>query len=440
MRCRFLKGILVGFASTNAWNPWSWQSRGVPYQLPSYGHDMDTYHAVIHELQDKPPFISPQDIQTLRKEWAEASMGKRFLLTGGDCAETFQDFSMSQKQNDLLLMRAMSWIVSYRSCQPVTVIGRWAGQFAKPRSSLWDDEADCPAYQGDIINDVSAQQRTPDPKRMLTAYEQSVKTTHGLGVYDNYGDHVATWLYKQQYCDEADHLVQAIQGIEATTQRHTTWGPWYSGHECLLLPYESALTRLEEDTSTWYDTSAHFLWLGERTRRLNASHVEFLRGIHNPVGIKISGQTHIEELKQIVSLLNPRKQWGKIMIISRMGAGVTPLKLPSILRALDDQPPMVWCVDPMHGNTFVDKRSGKKTRRLSAIHQEIREFFNVMNTHRISVGGLHLELTSQHVTECLGRNVDHIALSQYHSVCDPRLNAHQALDTAALVADLLLNG
>lgn len=462
--------VLLGIVMRGrAWDPWSWRSKGVPYQIPSYDHDVAKYTEIIGRLKKKTPLVFAGECRNLKKELAEASVGKRFIVMGGDCAETFEGFSVDRVRDDFFLLLRMAWIVSFASGKAVTPIGRCAGQFAKPRSVLWDPvgaDGTPPrrAYQGDIVNGIGADERVPDAGRMIEAYHQSVQTINLLRAFDQgnvmdlHHRHHPPYLRMEEmpaallarYTHHLEHMEQTIRFIESTTRRTPSLGRFYTGHECLLLPYEAALTRIDSTTGSlsdpqppWYDTSAHFLWLGERTRRPNASHIEFLRGIQNPIGIKISGTTDVEELRQILALLNPRKEWGKIMLISRMGAGVTPLKLPAIVRGLRDEPPMVWCVDPMHGNTYtVAPNSTRKTRKVGAIHQEIREFYDASQRLGFPMGGLHLEMTSRNVTECVGGAVEtilphDIESSYYESVCDPRLNGIQSIETAFLLADLL---
>lgn len=447
----------------HAWMPWSWQHTGVPYQIPAYDNVGGEYMATIKALEKRSPLIFAGECRTLRKELAEATMGRRFVLMGGDCAETFNDFTVDTTRDNLYLLLRMAMILSFSAGVPVTSIGRVAGQFAKPRSTLWDTSVSPPrrAYQGDIINGLEDDDRRPDPKRMIRAYDQSVQTLNLLRAFRQGGAGGLDFLHqlnhrtledivegmpdtvRARYIDHLRSLDQTIRFIRSTTKAEPSLGRSYTGHECLLLPYEAALTRCDstsdDPSGAWYATSAHFLWLGERTRRPNASHVEFLRGIQNPIGIKISGTTDAEELRTILDILNPQKTIGRIVLICRMGAGVIPIRLPPLLRAVDDHP-VLWCIDPMHGNT-VEVR-GMKTRSIHAVRAEILEFFRIMRQQGAYPGGIHLEMTSRNVTECVGGEIvsvpsEALLSPTYESACDPRLNGVQALEIAFMVADLL---
>lgn len=446
-----------------AWMPWSWRHTGVPYQIPAYDDAGGEYTATIEALEKRSPLIFAGECRALRKELAEATAGRRFVLMGGDCAETFHDFTVDTTRDNLYLLLRMAMILSFSAGVPVTSIGRTAGQFAKPRSALWDTSVSPPrrAYQGDIINGAGEDDRRPDPHRMIRAYDQSVQTLNLLRAFRQGGAGGLDFLHqlnhrtleetaqgmpetiRSRYLDHLRSLDQTIRFIRSTTRIEPSLGRSYTGHECLLLPYEAALTRRDstsdDPSGAWYATSAHFLWLGERTRRPNASHVEFLRGIQNPIGIKISGTTDAEELRTILDALNPEKTMGRIVLICRMGAGVIPIRLPPLLRAVGDHP-VLWCIDPMHGNT-VEVR-GMKTRNLHAVRAEILEFFQIMRLQGAYPGGIHLEMTSRNVTECVGGEIvsvqpDALLSPTYESACDPRLNGAQALEIAFMVADLL---
>ena len=396
----------------------------------------------------------------LERHLGEAVCGDGFVLMGGDCAETFQDFSVNGTRDDFLLLLRMSLIIGYASGVPVTPIGRMAGQFAKPRSVLWDKQ-NVRSYQGDMINGVEITDREPDPVRMIDAYHQSVQSMNLIRAFRNGGvdnlpflhelnrrdlDGITTGMHpdvRARYTRHLDVMDQTIRFIQSTTRSTPSIGRFYTGHECLLLPYEACLTRADSTTTMsseeWYDTSAHFLWLGERTRKINASQVEFLRGIHNPIGIKVSGTTDIQELQEIVKILNPHRKIGKVTIISRMGPEVVPLKLPKIIDALQDEP-VLWVCDPMHATTF--SIGAQKTRSLHTIHREIESFFHVLHRKGLRPHGVHLEMTSSNVTECIGGVIDPVSPSdlgsdRYKSLCDPRLNGAQSLETAFLIADLV---
>jgi len=450
----YVKGIATMFVA--GWTPWSWRHVGVPYQIPVYP-EPTAYEKTLDVLSLKTPLVFAGECRLLENHIAEATCGKGFVLMGGDCAETFRDFAVDNVRDDFLLLLRMALIISYGSGVPATPIGRIAGQFAKPRSVLWD-ESGVRAYQGDIINDISIDKRTPDPQRMIDAYHQSAQTLNLIRAFRQGGIDNLPFLHElntkgfdvlsETMTDEVRHkyknhlevMDKTIRFIQSTTRSTPSIGRFFTGHECLLLPYESALTRRDSTREDeWYDTSAHFLWLGERTRKKNASHVEFMRGIQNPIGIKVSGSTDLNELQEIVNVLNPKKKIGRITIITRMGADVLHLKLPSLLKALDDHPVM-WCCDPMHANT--DTLNSVKTRSLEKIFKEIHSFIAIMKRFKKHPGGVHLEMTSKHVTECIGGEIekidsDDLTSERYNSVCDPRLNGGQALEAAFFIADLL---
>lgn len=440
------------------WNPWSWTDVGVPYQLPVY--EEKALQETVDILSKKTPLVFAGECRMLERHLGEAACGKGFALMGGDCAETFDGFSADRVRDDFLLLMRMSLVMSYSAGMPVTPIGRMAGQFAKPRSALWE-ESGIRAYQGDMINGLDPGDRTPDPRRMIAAYHQSAQTLNLIRAFRQGGIDSIPLLHEMNrknidritkdmstevrvlYNSHLDVMDKTIRFIESTTRATPSLGRFYTGHECLLLPYEAAMTRLDStQEGEWYDTSSHFLWLGERTRKRNASHVEFLRGVQNPIGIKVSGSTDVDELVEIVSLLNPERRIGRVTVITRMGADVIPLKLPPIVRALRDHP-ILWCCDPMHANTFT--LNGVKTRSVREIHRELHAFFMVMRRLDAHPGGIHLELTSRDVAECMGGSLDPISSSdittdRYDSPCDPRLSGAQAIETAFYISDILQSG
>jgi len=431
----------------SAWSPSSWRTIGVPYQIPEYA-DKGSFDNVLQTLEKKTPLVFAGECRLLEKNIGEAICGRGFVLTGGDCAETFDGFSVNRTRDDFMLLMGMAAIISHGGGVSVASIGRTAGQFAKPRTELWETPSRR-AYQGDMINGIV--DRSPDPVRMVDAYHQSAQTLNLLRAFRQGGfDEIPTLLrnfyrlstrmedrIRSRFDEHVASINKTMRFIESTTRQSPSLGRHYTGHECLLLPYEEAMTRRDSTDSggSWFDTSAHFLWLGERTRRLNASHVEFLRGIHNPIGIKVSASTDVEELRQIVDILNPSRRIGRLSIISRMGPNALPVRLPPIIRALQDHP-VLWCCDPMHANTMTTEE-GIKTRDVRTIHREIIAFFRTTRRCGVRPGGVHLEMTSDDVVECVGQNDDHITNDTYKSLCDPRLNVAQAMETAMLISDLL---
>lgn len=433
-------------SAVSAWSPASWRTTGVRYQIPDYA-DKGALDNVVRTLERKTPLVFAGECRLLEKNIGEAICGNGFVLTGGDCAETFEDFSVNRTRDDFMLLMGMAALISHGGGVSVASIGRTAGQFAKPRTELWETPSRR-AYQGDMINGIS--DRSPDPVRMIDAYHQSAQTLNLLRAFRQGGfDEIPTLLtnfdrlstrmderVRSRFDEHVASINKSLRFIESTTRMSPSLGRHYTGHECLLLPYEEAMTRRDSTDSrgSWFDTSAHFLWLGERTRRLNASHIEFLRGIHNPIGIKVSASTDVEELRQIVDILNPSHRIGRLSIISRMGPEALPLRLPQIIRALEDQP-VLWCCDPMHANT-VSTEDGIKTRDVRTIHREIIAFFRTTQECGVRPGGVHLEMTSDDVAECVGDDKG-ITRDRYRSLCDPRLNVAQAVETAMLISDLL---
>jgi 3-deoxy-7-phosphoheptulonate synthase len=398
-------------------------------------------------------------VRTLQEELAKASMGQGFLLMGGDCAEAFSEFSVNHVRDTFRVLLQMALVLTFGGSMPVIKVGRMAGQFAKPRSE--PDEVRqgiaLPSYRGDIINgeEFSVESRTHNPERMLQAYYQSAQTLNILRAFSmgGYADisRLHAWnldfvenlpsgsRYKQlsQKVDESLRFMKAI-GVDirapAFTQTH-----FYTAHECLLLPYEQALTRQDSITQRWYDCSAHLLWVGERTRQVDHAHLHFVSGINNPIGIKVSNKATPEELISLLDVVNPDNIPGKVVVIVRMGAEPLRQHLPKLIRAVQREGRTVlWCSDPVHGNT-IKTDNGIKTRNFDKIRDELRAFFDVhadMGTHP---GGVHLEMTGENVTECLGGIVDTVNIEDlgrsYVTSCDPRLNGNQALELAFLIAE-----
>lgn len=428
-----------------AWHPGSWSAR-FPYQMPEYP-DLLHLEKVGNTLSKKAPLIFAGEADELKHKLAEVSVGQRFLITGGDCAETFQDFTPTKIREDLQLLMQMSLVCSFAAGVPALQIGRMAGQFAKPRSAPMETIGDrsYPVYRGDIINDVDIGQREADPERMLHAYHQSTQTLNLLRAFIQGGytriDQIQDWKME----GSTGETMQRIRESLAFFKTFRNAGDFrldhfYTGHECLLLPYEESLTRLDTRTQQYYDCSTHFLWLGERTRKLDGAQTEFLRGVQNPIGIKVSDQWDKEEMRALLDLLDPRREPGKITLIVRMGADRIEKSFPPLLQAVREMNrTVVWCCDPMHANTFT--LHGKKTRNYEDIKREIQLFFQIHESMGTIPGGIHLEMTNRNVTECIGgkreavgpHDLDH----SYETKCDPRLNGLQALDMAFMVGDKL---
>lgn len=441
------------------WTINSWRDKPAEQQ-PVYP-DRDELTQVEKVLAGVPPHVFPEEISTLKAELAKVGCGKGFLLQGGDCAESFTDFNGATIQDTFKVLLQMAIVVTFAGSYPVVKVGRIAGQFAKPRSAATEKVGDfeLPSYRGDIVNGMAftPEARTPDPRRMLQAYHQSSSTLNVLRSLSSGGfadlRHVHRWNQgfvsqteqHRQYEDLANQIEKALAfmeacGIDLTNNFQLKETTIYTSHEALLLNYEQALTRRDSITGDWYDCSGHMLWLGDRTRQTDGAHVEFLRGIRNPIGIKIGPSADIDDLQRLLDVLNPANEAGRITLITRMGADLLPEKLPPLIRAVQQTgAEVVWCSDPMHGNT-IKTGSGLKTRRVDAILKEMKSFFEIHRAEGSYAGGVHLEMTGNNVTECVGGayQVTEAGLSErYHTQCDPRLNADQALELAFLIADSL---
>ena len=379
-------------------------------------------------------------------------------MTGGDCAESFDEFNINKIKDYYKIMLQIGMILTYATGLPTIKIGRIAGQFAKPRSEEFElfDNKKILTYRGDIINDYDVNKREPDPNRMIHAYHQSVQTLNLLRAFSSGGyadvNKVHSWNLdfisksnNDEYTDFANKVTTSLNfvkglGIDINSKTFTQTNI-FTGHECLLLPYEEGLTRSDSRTQNYYDCSSHFLWLGERTRNLDSAHVEFMRGISNPLGIKISHKVNPKELIELINILNPTNLPGKIILITRMGAENIKNYLPCLIKEVKDNNLYVtWSCDPMHSNTITTKNN-IKTRYFDSIKQEIIEYFNVHKKMSTFPGGIHLELTSNNVTECIGGNIKTISENDlnlsYESKCDPRLNYDQSLEIAFLISNLL---
>ncbi len=441
------------------WTPDSWRSKPAQH-LPSYP-DEGSLEAVLGKIRNFPPLIFAGEARDLQRNLAEVASGKAFLLQGGDCAESFAEFHPDNIRDTFRALLQMSVALIYAGSFPVYKVGRLAGQFAKPRSTPTEtkDGVELPSYLGDIINggEFTAEARTPDPDRLWQAYSQAAATLNLLRAFaqGGYADlqRVSQWTrgflasspQGERYQHIADRVEEALEfmaaiGVTPETTPAMCNTDFQTSHEALLLPYEQALTRIDSTSGDWYDTSAHMLWVGDRTRDIDGAHVEFLRGIANPLGAKIGPTCPPDELLALIDALNPKDIPGRLTLICRMGADKVAEKLPPLIRAVEREGrTVVWSCDPMHGNT-VRSASGYKTRRFDQILAEVHTFLDVHQAEGTHAGGVHLEMTGQDVTECTGgaQEISDTGLAdRYHTHCDPRLNASQALELAFLVADTI---
>ncbi|HHW76014.1 MAG TPA: 3-deoxy-7-phosphoheptulonate synthase class II [Xanthomonadaceae bacterium] len=441
------------------WTPDSWRRRPAA-QLPDYD-DAPVLAAVEERLAASLPLVFAGEVRALRQQLAEVAAGRAFLLQGGDCAESFADFNERAITDTFRVLLQMAVILTFAAACPVVKVGRMAGQFAKPRSAPTETRAGVTlsSYRGDIVNDLdfTPDARRPDPRRQLRAYAQSAATLNLLRALAQGGfadlHRVQQWNLDflraspqgERYRDLANRISETLAfmracGLDAATDPQIRQVRFYTSHEALLLGYEQALTRREPQTGDWYDGSAHFLWIGERTRQLNGAHVEFARGIANPIGLKLGPTMDSDTLLRLLDVLNPDDQPGRLTLISRMGADRIETVLPPLIRAVRREGrQVVWSCDPMHGNTF-EASTGYKTRPFARILDEVRGFFAIHRAEGSIPGGMHFELTGQDVTECLGgaQAITEQGLAdRYHTQCDPRLNASQSLELAFLIAETL---
>jgi len=441
------------------WTPDSWRDCPIK-QVPSYP-DMTRLAEMEERLRRFPPLVFAGEARRLKASLARAAEGKAFVLQGGDCAESFSDFTANVIRDSFRVLLQMAVVLTFGSAMPVVKLGRMAGQFAKPRSSDNETVGDVtlPSYRGDIINgpDFSAEARIPDPTRMEFAYFQSAGTLNLLRAFASGGyadlhevhrwnlDFVGRSPLAERYQDLAHRIDETLAfmsacGMTSETTRDMRETDFYVSHEALLLPYEQALTRVDSTTGDWYACSAHFLWIGDRTRQPDGAHVEFLRGVKNPLGMKVGPTSTADDLLRILDTLNPANEAGRITLISRMGAGQVREKLAPLVRAVAKAGrKVVWLCDPMHGNTITTSDK-VKTRNFDAILNEVKGFFDVHEQEGTWAGGVHVEMTGQNVTECIGgaHKITEANLSErYETFCDPRLNAEQSLELSFLVAEEL---
>ncbi len=442
----------------STWQKSDW--RGKPrVQMPDYT-DADALGAVEDRLSAYPPLVFAGEARRLTQQLGAASRGEAFLLQGGDCAESFDQFSADGIRDTFKVMLQMAMVLTHGAKVPVIKVGRMAGQFAKPRSAPTEtvQGQQLPSYRGDIINELAftPEARLPDPSRMLQAYTQAAATLNLLRAFSTggYADvhQVHSWTLgftesekAERYREMANRITDTLDfikaaGVDGGSAPSLQAVDFYTSHESLLLEYEEALTRLDSTSGKWLAGSGHFLWIGDRTRQPDGAHVEFLRGVLNPIGFKCGPSITVEELKRLISVLNPTNEAGRLTLISRFGAGQVGDHLPKLIRAVEEEGfKVVWCCDPMHGNT-IKSESGYKTRPFERVLREVQEFFAIHRAEGTVPGGVHFEMTGQDVTECTGgmRAVSDENLSlRYHTACDPRLNASQALELAFLVAEEL---
>lgn len=448
-----------GVDTPSHWTPGSWHD--LPAAQQPEWPDSGTLETALKVLAGQPPLVFAGEARALREHLALVSRGEAFLLQGGDCAETFAAFSADSIRDKLKVLLQMAVVLTYGAQMPVVKVGRIAGQFAKPRSSQSEtkDGVTLPAYRGDAVNglDFSPEARMPDPDRLIRVYHQSAATLNLLRAFTRGGfadlekvhvwnqEFVASSPQGQRYGALADEITRALRflaacGVDVASDPTFHTVDFWTSHEALLLGYEEALTRQDSLTGEWFDCSAHMLWVGERTRDPDGAHVEFLSGVQNPVGVKLGPSADVEEVLALARRLNPDAVPGKLTLIVRMGADKVTDCLPSLVRRVADTGiPVVWSCDPMHGNTFTSD-GGYKTRRFTDILDELRTFFAVHAQEGTIPGGVHVELTGENVTECLGgaHEIADLDLStRYETACDPRLNNGQALELAFQIAEML---
>ena len=442
-----------------SWSPDSWRSKDIR-QVPEYP-DKALLAAAETQLKTYPPLVFAGEARQLRDELAEVAAGRAFLLQGGDCAESFAEFHPDNIRDTFRLLLQMSVVLTFAASRPVVKVGRLAGQFAKPRSEPTEKqgETELPSYRGDCINgmEFSQEARTPDPDRMIQGYNQSAATLNLLRAFAQGGyadlNKIHRWTLGflenspvgERYRDLAGRISETLEfmracGLTPENARQLRETNFYTSHEALLPNFEEAMTRVDSTTGHWYDTSAHMLWIGDRTRDPDEAHIEFLRGVGNPVGCKAGPSQEPSDLLRVIDALNPKNIPGKITIITRMGSDMVETRLPALVRAVQSEGrEVVWSCDPMHGNT-IKSGNGFKTRPFDRVREEVEKCFDVHHAEGTYLGGIHLELTGQNVTECVGgaQAITEARLGdRYHTHCDPRLNADQSLELAFLIAETL---
>jgi len=441
------------------WSPESWRARPVE-QAPVY-RDAVALAEVERQLAGYPPLVFAGEARKLKRALGKAAAGEAFLLQGGDCAESFAEHSADNIRDFFRVFLQMAVVMTFAAASPIIKVGRVAGQFAKPRSS--DNETingvSLPSYRGDIVNDIEFTEaaRIPDPRRQIEAYRQSAATLNLLRAFATGGyanlENAHRWMlgfvkdspHSQRYQEVADRITETLGfmraiGLDPEAHPELRATDFYTSHEALLLGYEQAMTRLDSTSGDYYATSGHMIWIGDRTRQPGGAHVEYARGVRNPIGLKCGPSLQPDELIRLIDILDPAQEAGRLTLICRFGADKVETALPPLLRAVKREGRKVlWSCDPMHGNT-IKAATGYKTRPLERIAAEIRSFFAVHRAEGTYAGGVHLEMTGKNVTECTGgaRAISEADLhDRYHTYCDPRLNAEQAIELAFLVAELL---
>ena len=446
----------------NKWSPDSWRTKPAKH-IPLY-KDKVVLESVLKKISRYPPLVFAGEVRNLEKQLGEVANGNAFLLQGGDCAESFSDFHANNIRDSFKVILQMSVVLTFGASCPVIKVGRMAGQFAKPRSQETEEVngVTLPSYRGDIINKIEfdTKLREPNPKRLIQAYNQSAACLNLLRAFAQGGfanlrkvhqwnlSYVEEGKSKKKFEEIANRIDECLIfmeacGINDQNVRQMNETDFFTSHEALLLPYEEALTRIDSTNGKWYDVSAHMLWIGDRTRQLDGAHVEFVRGLGNPIGIKVGPSINIDELLKIIDVINPDNTPGRVSLICRMGADKIASILSKVISKVEKEgKKVVWACDPMHGNT-VKASNGFKTRSLSNIISEIEQFFQIHRAEGSYPGGIHLEMTGQDVTECIGgvQEIKESDLkSRYHTYCDPRLNASQSLELAFLLSEFLKDG
>jgi 3-deoxy-7-phosphoheptulonate synthase len=444
---------------TERWSPESW--RGKPIQQAPVYPDAGALDTVERQLAGFPPLVFAGEARKLKRALGKVAAGEAFLLQGGDCAESFAEHSADNIRDFFRLFLQMAVVLTFAGSCPVVKVGRVAGQFAKPRSSGTEtvDGVELPSYRGDVVNDIefTAEARTPDPSRQIAAYRQSAATLNLIRAFATGGyanlDNAHRWMLgfvkdspqSSRYRELAERITETLDfmraiGIDPEVHPEMRITDFYTSHEALLLGFEQAMTRVDSTSGDWYATSGHLIWIGDRTRQLDHAHVEYFRGIKNPIGMKCGPSLSTDELLKLIDVLNPDNEPGRLSLICRFGADKAGKHLPQLVQAVKREGrAVVWSCDPMHGNT-VKAGNGYKTRPFEAIMQEIRTFFAVHQAEGTHAGGVHLEMTGKNVTECTGGAralTDADLHDRYHTYCDPRLNAEQALEVAFETAGLI---
>ena len=443
----------------NNWSKDSWRNKPV-VQVPEYD-DQKALEKVEKRLSSYPPLVFAGEARRLKEHLAKVCRGEAFLLQGGDCAESFAEHNPDNIRDTVRVILQMAIVLTFGAGCPVIKVGRIAGQFAKPRSAPLEKqgEIELPSYRGDIINNIEFVEdlRIPNPERQIMAYRQSASTLNLLRAFAQGGyanlDHVHKWnmgfvkesKQGEQYEQVANRISEALDfmdavGINSNTTPELRSVDFYTSHESLLLGYEECLTRVDSTSGDWYDTSAHMLWIGDRTRQPDGAHIEFVRGIKNPIGMKCGPSLDSDELLKLIDLINPSNEEGRLTLITRYGADNLDDHLPKLIRAVEKEgKKVVWSCDPMHGNT-IKASNGYKTRPLDSILTEVKQFIDIHESEGTYAGGVHIEMTGQNVTECLGgtqKISEEDLTDRYHTHCDPRLNANQALDLSFLISERL---